>query len=83
MEAMGLTATCYNFLHKYLDDKSYTRPSSKSSTDLLSLLEQVRNDRTFEFDGSDSMDKLFSKCEKEMLDYWNAWDLSRCKTHRM
>ena len=79
MEALGMTAVCYNFLHKYLDEPSYTKPSPRSSTDLLSLLKQVKADTAFDFDGSHSMEQLFSERESEMMDYWNAWDLSNPK----
>ena len=87
MEALGLATTCYNFLHKYLDDPSYSRssplPSKRSTTSLLDILEQVRKDDRFDdlFDqpGSDNIDSLFKTHEAAVLEYWNALQLPNPK----
>ncbi|KAL2756788.1 hypothetical protein ACRALDRAFT_1062458 [Sodiomyces alcalophilus JCM 7366] len=80
MEALGLASVQYNYLHKYLDDESYTRPPSFVSDSPLELLNKVASDKRF--DGLfkkpefENIDKLFEKHEDLVLEYWNAWDLS-------
>jgi hypothetical protein len=80
MEALGLAATQYNFLHKYLDDPSYTRPPPFSSTSPLDLLNKLasdtRFDNLFKAPGFANIEPLFQKHEALILEYWNAWDLS-------
>lgn len=77
MEALGLAAVQYNFLHKYLDDKSYTRPSSFSSTSPAELLQKLAEDKRFDglfkHRGFDNIEPLFEKHEDLVLEYWNAW----------
>ena len=84
MEALGLAATCYNFMHKYIDEPVYSRPSKKKSKSLLELLELVRNDNRFDgiFDGpgSEDMRTLFDKQEEAVLEYWNAWEITDPKS---
>lgn len=79
MEALGLAAVKYNFLHKYSDDPSYTRPSPISSTspsELLSkLAEDKRFDGLFKEPDFDNIELLFEKHEDLLLEYWNAWEL--------
>ena len=79
MEALGLAAVQYNFLHKYLDDKSYTRPSKFSSTSPTDLLNKLaadsRFDKLFKSPGFNNIDPLFEKHEDLVLEYWNAWEL--------
>lgn len=79
MEALALTAVQYNFLHKYLDDKSYTRPSPFSSTSPSELLgklsEDKRFDGLFKEPGFGNIGPLFEKHEDLVLEYWNAWKL--------
>jgi hypothetical protein len=79
VEALGLTAVQYNFLHKYTDDKSYTRPSPLSSTSPAGLLgklsEDKRFDGLFKEPGFDNIEPLFEKHEDLLLEYWNAWKL--------
>lgn len=80
MEALGLAAVQYNYLHKYLDDESYTRPPTFVSDSPLVLLNKVAGDKRF--DGLfgkpafENIDTLFEKHEDLVLEYWNAWDLS-------
>ena len=73
---------CYNFLHKYLDNPSYTRPPTNvtPTTSPLELLQAVHADKRFDglinHTGPDNLPVLFDKREALTLDYWNAWDLS-------
>lgn len=80
MEALALTATQYSFLHRYLDDPSYTKPppfSSTSPTELLNkLASDERFDNLFKEPGFANIEPLFQKHESLVLEYWNAWDLS-------
>lgn len=77
MEALVMTSVSYSFLHKYLDDPSYTKPSASNSTSPRELLEKMRNDKRldgmFETPGLDNFDALFEKYEDIFLEYWNAW----------
>ncbi|KAH9908734.1 cell cycle checkpoint protein RAD17 [Xylariomycetidae sp. FL2044] len=79
MEALGLAAVQYNFLHKYIDDSSYSKPSSFTSTSPLELLEKMSNDERlkdmFKQPGLDNLEPLFEKHEDLVLEYWNAWTL--------
>ncbi|KAH7359023.1 hypothetical protein B0T11DRAFT_285592 [Plectosphaerella cucumerina] len=79
MEALTLTAVQYNYLHKYLDDKNFTKPSAWRSTSPLEILDKVANDkrfdRLFEEPGFSNVDKLFEKHEDLVMEYWNAWDV--------
>ncbi|KAB5530299.1 cell cycle checkpoint protein RAD17 [Coniochaeta sp. 2T2.1] len=79
MEALGLAAVQYNFLHKYLDDKSYTRPApftSSSPTDLLNkLASDKRFDNLFKSPGFKNIEPLFQQHEDLVLEYWNAWSI--------
>ena len=83
MEALGLATTCYNSLHKYLDDASYTKPSKYSSSSPLEILQAVSADKRFDglFDhqGADNIDFLFENHEDAVLEHWNAWRLSNPK----
>ena len=83
MEALGLATTSYNFLHKYLDDPSYTKPSTYSTSSPLEILQKISEDQRFDdlFDhqGADNIGSLFEKHEKAVLEHWNAWHLSNPK----
>lgn len=74
-----MIACAYNDLHKYLDDKSYTKPSSISSTSPLELLHKIHEDKRFddlfEEPSEDNLRILLEKKEELVLDYWNAWTL--------
>ncbi|KAK4245302.1 hypothetical protein C7999DRAFT_34364 [Corynascus novoguineensis] len=78
-EALGLAATQYNFLHKYLDDPSYTRPAPFSSASPLDLLNRLASDARFDGlfrePGFANIEPLFRDHEDLVLEYWNAWDL--------
>ncbi|EGS23613.1 uncharacterized protein CTHT_0003080 [Thermochaetoides thermophila DSM 1495] len=82
-EALGLAATCYDFLHKYVDDPAYTRKAPFSSRSPLELLDKLAADNRFaSFSVKpyseatfDSFESLFGAHEEELLEYWNAWDL--------
>ncbi len=78
-EALGLAAVQYNFLHKYLDDKSYTKPAPFSSTSIKGLLAKLATDERFKGifkePGFDNIDPLFEKHESLVLEYWNAWKI--------
>jgi hypothetical protein len=79
MEALGLASVQYNFLHKYSDDRSYTKPSPIKFATPLELLTKMADDKRFDglFDspGLDNLDVLFDEHEDLILEYWNAWTL--------
>ncbi|KAI1379388.1 hypothetical protein F4677DRAFT_408833 [Hypoxylon crocopeplum] len=79
MEALGMAATQYDFLHKYLDDPSYTKKSTlKSSSPLelfMKLTSDERLDGLFKEAGSHNIEPLFEKHEDIVMEYWNAWNL--------
>lgn len=79
MEALGLAATQYDFLHKYSDDPSYTKPASFSSSSPLELLTRMSNDERladlFEQPGLKNLNRLFNDHEDLIMEYWNAWSL--------
>jgi hypothetical protein len=80
MEALAMAATQYNYLHRYLDDASYTKPSTFSFKSLTGLLDKCRQDQRFDglFDAPafTNIDVLFSKHESLVLEYWNAWNIT-------
>lgn len=79
MEALGLASTQYNFLHKYMDDPSYTKPSSLEASSVPDLLARMADDerfgRIFEKPGFDNLNPLFEDHEDLVMEYWNAWSL--------
>lgn len=80
MEALGLAATQHNFMHKYLNDPSYTRKAPFSSTSPLKLLRKLaadaRFDGLFREPGFANIEPLFRDHEPLLLEYWNGWDLA-------
>ncbi|KAF1808951.1 hypothetical protein P152DRAFT_461999 [Eremomyces bilateralis CBS 781.70] len=83
IEALSLIACFYSDIHKYLDDPQWTRPDRRppwTSTSLFEILDRVRSDRRFDdlFDqpGADNVTRLFREKEPELMEWWNAWDLS-------
>ncbi|KAH8162687.1 hypothetical protein CIB48_g5551 [Xylaria polymorpha] len=79
IEALGLAATQYNFLHKYIDDPSYTKPSSFKTSNPRELLDKIANDKRvgelFKSPGFNNLGPLFEHHEDLVLEYWNAWSL--------
>ncbi|KAF1946210.1 hypothetical protein EJ02DRAFT_450656 [Clathrospora elynae] len=86
IEALALGACCYSFLHKYIDDPRYTKPSPhcateqaiEDGTDLLGILDKVRKDERFDglYDHRDGdINKVFEESEEALLEYWNAWKI--------
>ncbi|KAL8880929.1 MAG: hypothetical protein Q9192_007915, partial [Flavoplaca navasiana] len=80
MEALGMAATSYNHLHKYLDDPSYTKPTSNPSKSPLELLCRLQKDSRFDNvvsdAGPENLMPLFKNHESLMLEYWNAWQIT-------
>lgn len=83
MEALGLVTTSYNFLHKYLDKPSYTKPSTYSTSSPIEILQNVaqdkRLDNLFDHQGAHNMKLLFTDHETTILEHWNAWQLPNPK----
>lgn len=80
MEALAQVATSYNFLHKYLDEAAYSKPSTYSTSSPLDILHRVAEDKRFDnlFDepGARNIKPLFQDHEAAVLGHWNAWKLS-------
>ncbi|EGZ76523.1 hypothetical protein NEUTE2DRAFT_77046 [Neurospora tetrasperma FGSC 2509] len=80
IEALSLASSTHNYLHKYIDDSSYTTKPSFSSTSPSELLTKLANDSRFDglFDEAkfENVDALFEKAESLVLEYWNAWELA-------
>ena len=80
MEALGLAATNYNYMHRYLDDPAYSKPSDSPSESLIDILERVRTDKRLDNlfgDGNDDhIGALFEKAESIVMEYWNSWTVS-------
>lgn len=81
IEALALACCFHNFMSKYLDDPSYTRPADPklaSSTPLELLSKIAEDDRfnLFSHPNSDNIETLFEKEEAAVLEYWNAWELT-------
>jgi hypothetical protein len=79
MEALGMASIAYNFLHKYLDDPSYTKPSTYSTTSPLEILHRIaadkRLDGLFDGKGDGNISSLFENHENLVLEHWNAWQI--------
>lgn len=77
MEALGLIASEYTFLHKYSDDASYTKPSEYTSTSILEILHTINTDKRldgiFKNKGGNNFSELFEYHEGLVLEYWNSW----------
>jgi len=81
IEALALACCFHNFLHKYLDDPSYTKPpgaglASKTPLELLSKIAEDKRFNLFSHPSSDNIEPLFEKQEAAVLEYWNAWELT-------
>lgn len=80
MEALGLAMTCYNDMHKYLDEPIPSQPEpSYQTTSVFEIFDNVRADKRldglFATPGDHNLDKLFDHHESVLLDHWNAWTL--------
>ena len=79
MEALGLVATSYNFLHKYIDDASHTTVAPYSTSSPLEVLYKVENDSRlsglFDHPGAGNIEALFVTHEDIILEHWNAWEI--------
>lgn len=80
MEALGLAATCYNNMHKYIDDPVLSQiEASYHTTSSFEILKRVRSDTQldglFATPGDHNLEKLFSSCEAVLLNHWNAWKI--------
>jgi hypothetical protein len=84
IEALALGACFYSPLHKYIDDPKYTKPSpygkaAEHETNLLGLLEKVRQDKRFDglYDGrTGDISKVLEEREEAFLEYWNGWEIT-------
>lgn len=78
MEALALLATQYNFMHKYLNDRSYTRSSPlkfDSPRDLLTALSEDKRFDSIKNQGFDQLESVFVEKEAEIMEYWNGLSL--------
>jgi hypothetical protein len=81
MEALSVIASSYNYLHKYLDDESYTKPSPIPFSSPLELLQRLANDDRFDGllseQAGDDCEALYEKVKFEplIMEYWNAWTI--------
>ncbi|PYH76699.1 hypothetical protein BO82DRAFT_358935 [Aspergillus uvarum CBS 121591] len=80
MEALGMAATCYGSIHKYLDDPSYSKiEPSYHTTSLFEVLAKVRADKHFDnlftTSGEENIEVLFRDHEAALLNHWNAWTI--------
>ncbi|KAF4512450.1 hypothetical protein G6O67_001589 [Ophiocordyceps sinensis] len=79
MEALGLACVEYDFLHKYTDDASYTKPSPLASGSPLDLLTKISEDERFNSLPKNidvgQLEALFEEHEDLIMEYWNAWEL--------
>ena len=76
MEGLGMAAVQYNFFHKYLDDPSYSKPSSLSSSSPIELLSQLSKDNRFgPSPDLDGLETYFGDHESLIMEYWNGWKI--------
>lgn len=78
MEALGLTAVCYNDIHKFLDDPVRSQiEASYHTSSLFEIINRIRADKQldglFATPGDDNLDTLFRTREAVLLNHWNAW----------
>jgi len=81
MEALAMAATSYNFLHKYLDDPSYSNLLTYSAVSPSEILKAVSVDKRFDSFTGDfgDVELLFQDHEDAILEHWNAWILRDAK----
>lgn len=79
MEGLSLASVHYNELHKYLDEPSFTRPSTLPSLSLQELISGLAKDERLQGvvtqDKDDRLESLFLQHQDLILDYWNAWQI--------
>lgn len=79
MEALGIAATSYDFLHKYLDDFHDIKPTKNASSP-LDILQRVRTDKRlddlFIVPGEENVSKVLEQREDVVMEHLNAWDFS-------
>lgn len=81
IEALALAATCYNDMHKYIDNpKYYNWPSSYKSTTSLDILKHVADDSRFNSSkitvaDPENADVVYAEHEEALLDNWSAWNI--------
>ncbi|KAI9713307.1 MAG: hypothetical protein M1812_006666 [Candelaria pacifica] len=79
MEALAMVASSHNFFHKYLDDPSYSKPSTYSSNSPFEMLKSVYEDKRFDGlfkeHGAGNIKPLFDNHEGAVLEHWNAWKI--------
>ncbi|TAQ91127.1 hypothetical protein B7494_g573 [Chlorociboria aeruginascens] len=80
MEALAMASASYGFMHKYIDDFSYTKTSTYSTTSPLEILHRIsadtRFDGLFPTRGVDNIAPLFEQHESLVLEHWNAWTIT-------
>ncbi|KAH6670634.1 hypothetical protein B0J14DRAFT_596663 [Halenospora varia] len=80
MEALAMSCTAYNFLHKYIDEPTYTRESTYTTTSPLEIIHKIHNDKRFDGlfqgHGDKNIQDLFFNHESLVLEHWNAWKIS-------
>jgi len=79
IEALAMASSSYNYMHKYLDDPSYTKPSTYSTSSPLEILHKIVDDTRFDglFNerGDGNIETLFKSHEDLILEHWNAWKI--------
>ncbi|KAN0110281.1 Protein of unknown function (DUF4243) domain containing protein [Hyaloscypha variabilis] len=79
IEALAMASSSYNYMHKYLDDPSYTKPSTYSTSSPLEILHKIADDTRFDglFNerGDGNIETLFKSHEDLILEHWNAWKI--------
>ncbi|KAH0564938.1 hypothetical protein GP486_001677 [Trichoglossum hirsutum] len=82
VEALGLCATDYDLLHKYLDNPP-PNLTSNSSPSILVILASVRADSRFDglfkHQGSGNIELLFEKQEHAVLEHWKSWEIEELR----
>lgn len=80
MEALAMASVAYSTLHKYIDQTSYTKPSTYSTSSPLEILHKIADDKRFDGifsgKGDHNIDILFAEHEDLVLEHWNAWDIT-------
>ncbi|KAI9769626.1 MAG: hypothetical protein M1840_003863 [Geoglossum simile] len=80
IEALGLCAINYDFLHKYLGNPLSTpTPALNPSSSILAIFARISEDSRFSglstHPGSSKIEALFGKHEEAILEYWNSWEI--------